>query len=104
MCVTADNSKDAITHLRVIERYKDATLIECILETGRTHQIRVHMAHLGHAVAGDYVYGNDKKSAYLNGQCLHAIKIGFIHPITQEYLEFTSDLPDYFKNFLDKIK
>ena len=62
------------------------------------------MAHLGHAVAGDYVYGNDKKSAYLNGQCLHAIKIGFVHPITQEYLEFTSELPDYFKEFLKKLK
>jgi len=62
------------------------------------------MAHLGHAVAGDYVYGNDKKSAYLNGQCLHAIKIGFVHPITNEYLEFTSELPDYFTEFLNKLK
>ncbi len=62
------------------------------------------MAHLGHPVAGDLVYGNDKKSAYLNGQCLHAIKIGFIHPISGEYLEFTSDLPDYFKGFLSKLK
>lgn len=104
MCVTMQNSKNAVTHYTVINEYEGYSHISLKLETGRTHQIRVHMAHLGHAVAGDYVYGNDKKSAYLNGQCLHAIKIGFIHPITNEYLEFTSDLPDYFKDFLDKIK
>lgn len=103
MCVTYQNSKEAVTHYSVIEDYDGYSHISLKLETGRTHQIRVHMAHLGHPVAGDYVYGNDKKSAYLNGQCLHAIKIGFIHPITQEYLEFTSDLPDYFKEFLRKL-
>lgn len=104
MCVTMINSKNAVTHYNTIDDYEGYSHISLKLETGRTHQIRVHMAHLGHAVAGDYVYGNDKKSAYLNGQCLHAIKIGFVHPITQEYLEFTSELPDYFTEFLDKLK
>ncbi len=104
MCVTMTNSKKAVTHYKVIENYEGYSHISLKLETGRTHQIRVHMAHLGHPVAGDPVYGTDKKSAYLNGQCLHAIKIGFIHPITNEYLEFTTDLPDYFKAFLNKIK
>lgn len=104
MCVTQTNSKNAVTHYNTIQDYEGYSHISLKLETGRTHQIRVHMAHIGHAVAGDYVYGNDKKSAYLNGQCLHAIKIGFIHPITQEYLEFTSDLPDYFTEFLNKLK
>ena len=103
MCVTYQNSKNAVTHYSVINDYDGYSHISLKLETGRTHQIRVHMAHLGHPVAGDFVYGNDKKSAYLNGQCLHAIKIGFIHPITEEYLEFTSDLPDYFKGFLSKL-
>ena len=104
MCVTMLNSKNAVTHYNTIEDYEGYSHISLKLETGRTHQIRVHMAHIGHAVAGDYVYGNDKKSAYLNGQCLHAIKIGFVHPITQEYLEFTSELPDYFTEFLNKLK
>lgn len=104
MCVTMQNSKNAVTHYTTIEDYEGYSHISLKLETGRTHQIRVHMAHLGHAVAGDYVYGNDKKSAYLNGQCLHAIKIGFVHPITQEYLEFTSELPNYFTEFLSRLK
>ena len=104
MCVTMTNSKNAVTHYNVIEDYEGYSHISLKLETGRTHQIRVHMAYLGHAVAGDYVYGNDKKSAYLNGQCLHAIKIGFVHPITNEYLEFTSELPDYFTEFLSRLK
>lgn len=104
MCVTMQNSKNAVTHYSVIEEYNGYSHICLKLETGRTHQIRVHMAHLGHPVAGDLVYGHDKKSAELNGQCLHAIKIGFVHPIKNEYMEFSSDLPDYFKNFIDKIK
>ena len=104
MCINYDNGRDAVTHYKVLREFEKYSLLELKLETGRTHQIRVHMAHLGHAVAGDYVYGNDKKSAYLNGQCLHAIKIGFVHPITNEYLEFTSELPDYFTEFLNKLK
>ena len=104
MCVTMNNSKNAVTHYSVIADYEGYSHISLKLETGRTHQIRVHMSHLGHPVAGDFVYGNDKKSAYLNGQCLHAIKIGFVHPITQEYLEFSSELPDYFTEFLSKLK
>ena len=104
MCVTMQNSKNAVTHYSVIEEYNGYSHICLKLETGRTHQIRVHMAHLGHPVAGDLVYGHDKKSAELNGQCLHAIKIGFVHPIKNEYMEFSSDLPDYFKGFIDKVK
>ena len=104
MCVTMQNSKTAVTHYNVIEEYNGYSHISLKLETGRTHQIRVHMAHLGHPVAGDLIYGHDKKSAELNGQCLHAIKIGFVHPIKNEYMEFSSDLPDYFKSFIDKIK
>ena len=103
MCVTDINSKNAVTHYSVIKEYGKYSHISLNLETGRTHQIRVHMAYLGHAVAGDPIYGNDKYSAELRGQCLHAIKIGFIHPVTNEYLEFTTDLPQYFKEFLNKI-
>lgn len=103
MCVTNQNSKNAVTHYKVLADYNGYSHISLKLETGRTHQIRVHMAYLGHSVAGDTVYGNDKKSLCLNGQCLHAIKIGFVHPITNEYLEFTSELPDYFKDFISKI-
>ena len=104
MCVTENNSKNAVTHYKVINEYEGYSHISLRLETGRTHQIRVHMAYIGHPVAGDFVYGNDKKSAYLKGQCLHAIKIGFVHPITNEYLEFNSELPDYFKEFLNRLK
>ncbi|MBO5333462.1 MAG: RluA family pseudouridine synthase [Clostridia bacterium] len=104
MCVSYQNSKNAVTHYSVIEDFDGYSHISLKLETGRTHQIRVHMEHLGHPVAGDPVYGNDKKSAFLNGQCLHAIKIGFIHPITGKYLEFTSDLPDYFMDFIKRLK
>ena len=104
MCVTENNSKNAVTHYKVINEYEGYSHVSLRLETGRTHQIRVHMAYIGHPVAGDFVYGNDKKSAYLNGQCLHAIKIGFVHPITNEYLEFNSELPDYFKEFLNRLK
>ena len=104
MCVTENNSKNAVTHYKVINEYEGYSHISLRLETGRTHQIRVHMAYIGHPVAGDFVYGNDKKSAYLNGQCLHAINIGFVHPITNEYLEFNSELPDYFKEFLNRLK
>lgn len=103
MCVTAKNSKNAVTHYSVIRRYRSYTHIKCILETGRTHQIRVHMAYLGHPVAGDTVYGVKNEKVSFNGQCLHARKIGFVHPKTEEYLEFVSRLPDYFTEFLTKL-
>lgn len=104
MAVVDKNSKDAITHYEVIRRYGDFTHIRCILETGRTHQIRVHMSYIGHPLAGDSVYGPKKVITSLNGQCLHAGEIGFVHPRTKEYMEFKSDLPDYFVSFLDKLE
>ena len=102
MAVTYKNSKEAVTHYKVIARYKGFTHIRVRLETGRTHQIRVHMAHLGHPVAGDTVYGGTKNTQGLEGQCLHAKKVGFIHPVSREYMEFQSDLPRYFVEFLGK--
>ncbi len=104
MAVTLKNSKNAVTHCTVLERFKNFTHIRLRLETGRTHQIRVHMAYIGHPVAGDDVYGPKKVIKSLGGQCLHAKKIGFIHPATGEYLEFESELPDYFKNFLEECR
>ncbi len=104
MTVTLKNSKNAVTHCTVLERFKNFTHIRLKLETGRTHQIRVHMAYIGHPVAGDDVYGPKKVIKSLGGQCLHAKKIGFIHPVTGEYLEFESELPDYFKNFLEECR
>ncbi len=101
--VTDKNSRNAVTHFEVLERFKGFTYLRVKLETGRTHQIRVHMAYRGNPVAGDIVYGNPKNTFGLNGQCLNASTIGFIHPITGEYLEFTSELPDYFKDFLRRI-
>ena len=103
MAVTNHNSKDAVTHYRVLERLNGFTHIRCRLETGRTHQIRVHMAYLGHAVAGDDVYGPKKVIKELGGQCLHAKKIGFIHP-NGNYIEFQTELPGYFKGFLERIR
>ena len=101
MAVTNKNSKPAKTQYRVLERNDNLTHIRLTLYTGRTHQIRVHMSYLGHPVAGDLVYGRaGAKYKALGGQCLHAKKIGFIHPKTNEYMEFESELPDYFKNFL----
>lgn len=104
MCVTEKNSKNAVTHYFVINRYKGYTHIKCRLETGRTHQIRVHMAYIGHPVSGDLVYGVKSERVDFEGQCLHARKIGFVHPETGKYLEFTSDLPDYFSKYLAKLK
>ncbi len=103
MAVTDKGSRSAVTHYRVIERFNGFTHIALRLETGRTHQIRVHMAYIGHSVAGDAVYGPKKVIARLNGQCLHAKKIGFIHPNGQ-YLELESSLPDYFTAFLRSLK
>lgn len=103
MCVTSENSREAITHYSVIRNYAGYTHLAVRLETGRTHQIRVHMAYIGHAVAGDEVYGNGNPK-WLGGQCLHAKKIGFIHPRTGEYMEFDSELPDYFVKFLNSIE
>ena len=104
MCVTERNSKHAVTHYRVLSRYKGYTHIRCILETGRTHQIRVHMAYLGHPVAGDQVYGVKGEKLNFSGQCLHAKKIGFIHPKSGKYMEFDSVLPEYFDSFLKKLR
>ena len=100
MAVTSENSKDAITHIRVLDRYKDSTLIRCKLETGRTHQIRVHLNYIGHPVVNDPVYGYKKLIDKDFGQMLHAEKIGFVHPTTKEYMEFTAPLPDRFKKIL----
>lgn len=102
MCVTMKNSKNAVTHYSVLKQYKDYAHIRCRLETGRTHQIRVHMAYIGHSIYGDDVYGKACKG--IEGQCLHAGKIGFIHPITGEYLEFESELPEYFEEVLASLR
>ena len=99
MTVTDKNSKEAVTHFEVIQRLNGFTHIKCRLETGRTHQIRVHMSYIGHSVAGDEVYGPRKVIKELNGQCLHAKKLGFVHPVTREYMEFSSQLPEYFVDF-----
>ena len=101
MCVIATNSKDAVTHYTVLMQYEKYAHIRCKLETGRTHQIRVHMKHIGHPVYGDAVYGKAEKG--IEGQCLHAKKIGFVHPVTGAYLEFDSALPDYFTEILRKL-
>ena len=102
MCVTEKNSKPATTHYTVIAEYPRATHLRLRLETGRTHQIRVHLAYLGHPILGDDVYG--KAFPGIEGQCLHAAKIGFIHPSTGQYLEFESPLPEYFEKVLRKLK
>ena len=104
MYVTADNSKDAITNIKVIERYKNSTLITCSLLTGRTHQIRVHMNYIGHSVINDPVYGSKKLVDSLFGQMLHARKIGFVHPRTHEYMEFTCEPPEKFLDILEMYK
>ena len=103
MAVTPDNSKEAITHFRVIERYKNATLIELKLETGRTHQIRVHMKYIGHPVVNDPVYSN-KPLFDDSGQCLHAKELGFIHPTTNEFMKFDSELPECFIKIQNILK
>lgn len=102
MCVTQENSKNAVTHYSVIRQYGGFAHVRLRLETGRTHQIRVHLSYIGHPVLGDDVYGKPYKG--LEGQCLHARKIGFIHPSTGEYMEFVSELPDYFIAVLNRLE
>ena len=105
MAVTDKNSKEARTDVTVTARYPGAARVVCRLYTGRTHQIRVHLAHIGHPLLGDDVYGG-KAALFegLEGQCLHAARLGFTHPVTGEKMEFTSELPDYFKNVLTKLE
>ncbi|MDE6149918.1 MAG: RluA family pseudouridine synthase [Ruminococcus sp.] len=102
MCVTEHNSKNAVTHYEVIDEFGQFSLLKFNLETGRTHQIRVHSSYIGHPVYGDDVYGKAVKG--VDGQCLHAKKIGFIHPISNKYIEFDSELPIYFNKILNKLK
>ena len=104
MAVVFMNSKPAVTHYEVLEQFEGFSHLRFRLETGRTHQIRVHSAYLGHPLAGDPLYGPKKVITELNGQCLNASKIGFIHPDTQGYMEFSVDVPEYFKNFKSKLK
>lgn len=102
MCVTSTNSKDAITHFRVLERYKNASLIECELETGRTHQIRVHMKYINHPVINDPVYGKSNHGEF--GQLLHAKEITFTHPTTKEVMTFSCEVPEEFNKILEEYK
>ncbi len=104
MAVTDKNSREATTHYEVIERFSGYTYVKCRLETGRTHQIRVHMAYIGHPVAGDLVYGPKNTPTELKGQCLHAGLIGFIHPRNGEYTELEAPIPEYFEKFLRKLR
>ena len=104
MAITPTNSKYAYTGWQVLARYQGFTHIQCKLKTGRTHQIRVHMASIGHPLAGDGVYGPHNVIKSLNGQCLHAKTLGFVHPATGEYLEFDSPLPAYFTDFLATLR
>ena len=104
MCVTRLNAKPAVTHIRVLERYPGYTYLSCRLETGRTHQIRVHLSYIGHPIAGDPVYGPAKVITALRGQCLHAYRLGFIHPVSGEYMEFTADPPQVFRDFVEKLR
>ena len=102
--VNGSNPKEAVTHVKVLERYGKYTLIAARLETGRTHQIRVHLSHIKHPLVGDITYGPKKQIYGLDGQLLHAKTLGFIHPSTGEYMEFDSPLPDYFKDILERIE
>ncbi len=102
MCVTAENSRNAVTHYEVLRQFGGYAHVKLRLETGRTHQIRVHLAYIGHPVLGDDVYGKPYKG--IEGQCLHARKIGFIHPSTGKYMEFASPLPDYFTTILGRLE
>jgi 23S rRNA pseudouridine1911/1915/1917 synthase len=103
MTITHKNSREAITHYKVLERFKGYTFISCRLETGRTHQIRVHMSSRGHSIVGDKTYGI-KDKFNLDGQLLHACRVGFIHPVTNEYMEFMRDIPSHFENVVNKLR
>ena len=104
MAVTERNSRSAVTHWEVLARYDGYTHIRCVLETGRTHQIRVHMAYVGHPLLGDTVYGRKKPEKGLDGQCLHARELKVIHPRSGEAIRLTTELPDYFREVLTKLK
>lgn len=105
MSTQCRNGKDAVTHYRVLERFGNYTYIECTLETGRTHQIRVHMASIGHPLLGDEVYGSGRKTPFsLQGQTLHAGVLGFQHPRTGAYMEFQAPLPEYFTKILERLR
>jgi 23S rRNA pseudouridine1911/1915/1917 synthase len=103
MAVVSKNGKSAVTHFRVLEQFGQFAFIEAQLETGRTHQIRVHMKYIGHPLLGDFVYGPKSQPFGLNGQMLHARVLGFIHPSTDQYMEFEAPLPEYFMNILEKL-
>lgn len=104
MAVNEKNGKNAVTHVKVLERLKNASYIECRLETGRTHQIRVHMASLGHPLLGDELYGDTKNKFKLNGQTLHAYILGFQHPTTGEYIETKAPIPEYFEKLVKNLQ
>ncbi|MEG2451298.1 MAG: RluA family pseudouridine synthase [Clostridium sp.] len=104
MSINYKNGKEAVTHFKVLERFRAFTYVECQLETGRTHQIRVHMTSIGHPLLGDAVYGPTKSPYRLNGQTLHAGVLGIVHPRTGEYMEFSAPLPDYFEELLNKLR
>lgn len=105
MAINERSGKRAVTHYRVLKRFQEYTHIECVLETGRTHQIRVHMASIGHPLLGDEVYSGSRKCPYrLQGQTLHARTLGFRHPATGEYIEVDAPLPEYFRHLLEVLK
>lgn len=104
MAIDRKNGKRAVTHYRVLENFDKYSFIECQLETGRTHQIRVHMASIGHPILGDDVYSHAKSGYKLQGQTLHAGVLGFIHPSTGEYMEFKAPLPGYFEKLLKDLR
>lgn len=104
MTITQKNSRNAVTHFFVLERFDKYTLVRCRLETGRTHQIRVHMSKNGHPIVGDPVYGRKKEEFRLKGQLLHAHMLGFVHPLSGEYMEFSQGIPEYFEEVLEKLR
>ena len=103
MAVIATNAKEAITHLKVIKRYKNYTLVRLRLETGRTHQIRVHMSEIGYPIVGDYIYSNGKNPFNVEGQMLHARQIEFVHPTTGKDMKIEAPIPKYFQNIINEM-